>query len=504
MHLLASPSNAEWVIFVLMLVGLGSFIGIAEFIRKKSNWSPEVTRKLVHILIGILIFFAPQLFSSGIPAILLGLVFSLASLASVRFGLLKGIHGTHRRSYGTVFYPLSFLILVLLFWDSVPQIISISILVLAFSDAAAAIVGYIIAAPHIYYLTSDKKSIEGSATMFATTLFVVLLLLNLNLSVNLDFRSTLLIALALSLFVTAWEAMSSNGFDYLTIPLSTAFVLHYFIVQLPHHNHEQFLLGMALAAAMAVASYYFRFLSASGSVGTFLLATIIFSVGGWEWTIPILTFFILSSLLSKLGKGKKAKFQPVFEKTDTRDAGQVAANGGVAGIVMLCWYISPENNVWYLVYLASLSAVTADTWGTEIGLLAKGSPRLITSLKKVETGTSGGVSLSGFVGGVLGASLLALSGSYWFRGSAPTLTFIIIICAGILGALVDSLLGATVQAQYRCTVCGKITERTLHCGTSSVLVRGVRWINNDVVNWACALAGGVAFLLIKAGRSVMP
>jgi uncharacterized protein (TIGR00297 family) len=510
MRLLASPTNAEWAIFVLIFVGLGSFIGIAEFIRKKLNWSPEVTRKLVHISTGILIFFAPRLFSSGIPAILLGLVFALVNFAAVRFGLLKGIHGTNRRSYGTVYYPLSFLILVLLFWDSFPQIISISILVLAFSDAAAAIVGENLAAPHLYYLTSDKKSIEGSATMFATTLFVVLFLLNSSLALtlgpglNLDFRFTLLLALAVSLFVTGWEAISSKGFDNLTIPLSTAFVLHYFLVQLPHHNHEQFLLGMALAAFMAIASYYVGFLSASGSVGTFLLATIIFGVGGWQWTIPILTFFILSSLLSKLGKRNKAKFQLMFEKTDTRDAGQVAANGGVAGIVMLCWYIFPENNLWYLVYLASLAAVTADTWGTEIGLLAKGSPRLITSLRKVETGTSGGVSLSGFAGGALGASLLALSGSFWFRGSAPTFTFIIIICSGILGALVDSLLGATVQAQYRCTVCGKITERTLHCGTSSMLVRGVRWIDNDVVNWACALAGGISLFLMTAGISVMP
>ncbi len=503
MRLLASPTSTEWVIFVLIFVGLGSFIGIAEFIRKKLNWSPEVTRKLVHIATGVLIFFAPRLFSSGIPAILLGLVFSLVNFAAVRFGLLKGIHGTNRRSYGTVYYPLSFLILVLLFWDSVPQIISISILVLALSDAAAAIVGENLAAPHLYYLTSDKKSIEGSATMFATTLFVVLFLLNLYLNLNLEFRFTLVLALAVSLFVTAWEAISSKGFDNLTIPLSTAFVLHYFLVQLPHHHHEQFLLGMALAAAMAIASYYFRFLSASGSVATFILATIIFGVGGWQWTVPILTFFILSSLLSKLGKRKKAKFHLMFEKTDTRDTGQVAANGGVAGIVMLCWYIFPESNIWYLIYVASLAAVTADTWGTEIGLLAKGAPRSITSLRKVETGTSGGVSLSGFVGGVLGASLLALSGSFWFSVSASAFTFIIIICSGIVGALIDSLLGATVQAQYRCTVCGKITERTLHCGNSTSLVRGVRWIDNDVVNWACALAGGISFFLMTAGSSAM-
>ena len=188
----------------------------------------------------------------------------------------------------------------------------------------------------------------------------------------------------------------------------------------------------------------------------------------------------------------------MFEKSDTRDAGQVAANGGVAGIVMLCWYIFPENNVWYLLYLASLAAVAADTWGTEIGLLAHGSPRSIISLRKVETGTSGGVSAFGLLGGALGASFLALSGIFWFSGGAVGFTFIIIVFSGMLGALVDSFLGATVQAQYRCSVCGKITERTSHCGVPSVLFRGIRWFDNDIVNWACALAGGVSLFLMMA------
>ena len=506
MHLFASPSNNEWIIFTLIFVGLGSFIAIAEFIRKRLGWSPEVTRKLVRISTGILIFFAPRLFSSGIPAILLGVVFSLVNFAAVELGLLKGIHGTNRQSYGTVYYPLSFLILVLLFWDSLPGIISISILVLAFDDAAAAIVGENLAAPHLYNLTSDKKSLEGSATMFVTTLVVVLLLLNLTLILNLslDFFHTLVIALAVSLFVTAWEAISSKGFDNLTIPLSAAFVLHYFLAQLPHHHHEQFLVGMGLAAAVATASYYFRFLSLSGSVGTFLLATIIFGVGGRQWTVPILTFFILSSLLSKLGKGRKATFELMFEKTDTRDVGQVAANGGVAGIVMLCWYVYPNYGIWYLVYLASLAAVTADTWGTEIGVLAKGSPRSILSFKKVATGTSGGVSLAGIFGGALGAALLALSGWFWLRETSLGVTFILIVCSGIFGSIVDSVLGSTIQAQYRCNVCGKITERVFHCGISSTLVRGTRWIDNDLVNWACAIAGGAALFLMMAGSSTLP
>jgi len=507
MHLFSPPSNSEWIVFFLIFLGLGSFIAAAELVRKALRWSPEVTRKLVHISTGVLIFFAPKIFESGIPAILLAIIFISVNFAAIEFGLLKGIHGTNRRSYGTVYYPLSFLILVLLCWDTIPQIISISILVLGLSDAAAAIVGENLPSPHTYYLTSDKKSFEGSAAMFATTFLVVAFLLatsfglkgTLTLAVNSNLSRTALagvVALAVSLFATAWEAISSKGLDNLTIPLSTAFILHYFLIPLPHHHLEQFLVGFALALIFAAVSYSFRFLSSSGSVGTFILATIIFGLGGWQWTVPILAFFILSSVLSKFGKRRKAAFQLMFEKTDTRDAGQVAANGGVAGIIMLCWYFFPENNMWYFVYLASLAAVTADTWGTELGLLAKNSPRSIITLKKVETGTSGAVSFAGIAGGALGAFFIAVSGSFWMTGVAVLPMFIMIIASGVSGSLVDSLLGATVQAKYRCGVCGKVTERPIHCQSPASLIGGVRWMDNDLVNWVCAVGGSLIFVFL--------
>jgi uncharacterized protein (TIGR00297 family) len=235
-------------------------------------------------------------------------------------------------------------------------------------------------------------------------------------------------------------------------------------------------------------------LKPSGAAATFLLATIIFGVGGWQWTVPILTFFVVSSLLSKFGKKKKSAFDLLFEKSDTRDAGQVAANGGVAGILMLCWHVAPSNGLWYPLYLASLAAVTADTWGTEIGVLAHGSPRSILTMKCVETGTSGGLSLAGIIGGAFGALLIALSGSAWFGFDARLIVFIVL--SGIAGSLADSFLGATIQAQYRCGVCGKVTEKKQHCEKETLLVRGVRWMNNDVVNWACAIVGAAVMAVL--------
>jgi uncharacterized membrane protein len=68
----------------------------------------------------------------------------------------------------------------------------------------------------------------------------------------------------------------------------------------------------------------------------------------------------------------------------------------------------------------------------------------------------------------------------------------IITLAGFFGSVADSILGATVQAQYRCPVCGKITEKKDHCSKKNIpLIRGYRSMNNDRVNLLCTLTGGL-------------
>ena len=250
---------------------------------------------------------------------------------------------------------------------------------------------------------------------------------------------------------------------------------------------DRFLIAALFGLIVAVAAFLARFLTRSGAIATFLLAFIIYGVGGWQWAVPIVTFFVLSSLLSKYGRSRKKAFDQVFEKSNTRDWGQVVANGGVAGFVAILSGIYSLYD-FYPLYLGALAAVTADTWGTEIGVLAKGKTVSILSFKPVEPGTSGGISEYGTVGGAIGAAVVALSGYPWYTELRTTL---IVVVGGVVGSFVDSLLGATVQAQYKCEVCGKTTERTVHCERPTGLSRGVRWIGNDVVNGVCALAGAV-------------
>ncbi len=493
-QLLRPPSEIEWIRFAEILVGISVTMGIGEGVRLVLHWSPEFTRKLLHISVALLIFFAPSLFVTALPPLILASSFALFAYVAIKLGLLKSLHAVAREAYGTVYYPFAFLILILLFWNAHPEIVSLSMLALGLGDASAAIVGESIKNPRIFHLTSDKKSIQGSTAMLATTAMGLVFGMEYFDGAKYSHETIALAVVCSSLIATAWEALSSRALDNLTIPLSVGFVLYYFLVPAPMQNSVQFGVGVGLGLSIAVVSFALRFLTASGAVATFLLASLVYGVGGWKWTVPILTFFILSSLLSKIGRSRKMQTESIFHKTGTRDVGQVAANGGVAGILVLLQYVCQDFN-FYPMYLGAVAAVTADTWGTEIGTYFRRKTVSIITMRKVNPGASGGVSLSGLFAGVIGASIVALSAVAWIGSS---LALLVAIVAGIIGSAADSVMGVTLQAQYRCVVCGKITERTIHCGTSTEFVSGTRWINNDLVNWACAMVGALAVLILGA------
>jgi uncharacterized protein (TIGR00297 family) len=293
-----------------------------------------------------------------------------------------------------------------------------------------------------------------------------------------------------AIVATAAEALGDKGNDNLSVPLLSAIVL-YFLLSGTKQLQIQLFLGIVLGAITAILSYRATFLSGSGSVTAFLLAVVIFGFGGWKWTVPILTFFILSSLLSKLGK---IKYDTLFEKGSQRDHVQVLANGGIAGIFMVVeiFYPNPLN---YLAYLGSLAAATADTWATEIGMRWGRKPRLISTMKTVSSGTSGGVTFAGIFGSILGSLVLILSGMVFVQtdlNSPGWMIFVVLTSSGFLASLVDSLLGATVQAQFKCQVCQKQTEKKIHCNDkTTLLISGFPWFDNDLVNFCNTIAGAL-------------
>ncbi len=268
--------------------------------------------------------------------------------------------------------------------------------------------------------------------------------------------------------------------------------------------NSQLYIGLLLASLIAFASFKIGFLSKTGALAAGLLGTVVFGLGGLAWAVVLLGFFISSSVLSKLFKNRKLRFEEKFSKGSKRDGWQVLANGGVAGIFVILHAIFPDSTWPWLAFCGAFAAVNADTWATELGVLSKKNPINLITGKTVEPGASGGVSALGTMSALLAALFIAILAILFWPVAIqhPTdletvMLLIGITAAGLFGSLVDSFLGATLQAVYYCSNCEKETEKFPQhgCGRVTEFVRGWKWINNDVVNTVCAITGGLAMIL---------
>jgi uncharacterized protein (TIGR00297 family) len=264
----------------------------------------------------------------------------------------------------------------------------------------------------------------------------------------------------------------------------------------------QLIYGLIAAIVIAYLAYRAHSLNKSGARAATLIGTIIFGLGGWPWTILLLVFFVTSSGLSRSFQNRKQGLNEKFSKGHERDAGQVLGNGGLAALFAGLHAIYPASIIPWIGFAASLAAVNADTWATELGVLNPTPPRMITDLRKsVEKGTSGGISLWGMAASLLGASLIALLAVLLSpTGTLNASQWLLITFAGLAGSLLDSLLGATVQAMYYCPKDKKETEKhPFHtCGTPTIHIRGWNWLNNDWVNFACGAFGVAIALIVSA------
>lgn len=254
----------------------------------------------------------------------------------------------------------------------------------------------------------------------------------------------------------------------------------------------QVLAGVVLALVVAALSYRVKALSGTGAMAAAVVGGMTFGLGGWPAALLLLGFFISSSALSGVGREPKLALSEKFSKDSRRDAGQVLANGGLAAVLAAVYGIS-GSPLWLLGMAGALAAANADTWGTELGVLSSRQPRRILGGRPVEPGTSGAVSFVGVLASLAGAGLIGVLG--WTASGDPQ-WILWGMLGGLAGSLFDSLLGASVQAIYWCPSCEKETERhPVHvCGTPTELLRGWRWLNNDLVN-ALSVAVGAAFAM---------
>lgn len=475
--------------FGLSVVALLGLVGAGEALRAWGGLSAERTRQLVHAGVGLFVAATPVLFVHPFLVYVLAVAFVGVNFVTLRSGWWPGIHGTTRRSLGTVAFPLGLIPALFFCWTLDPgrvYALQVAFVLLALADPLAAIVGRRWG-KKVY----GSKTVEGSAAFFGVALVVTwgggTWLAGQNV-LGWSPEEVVAVAVIVAGVTTVVEALGRKGWDNFFIVQAALVVLVAFDER---PDDRLLLLGASVAGIVfGWSAYRLRALNASGALAGGLLAATVVGVGGWAWAVPSLTFFITSSVLSQVGRRRKVAVAAVSEKGSRRDVGQVVANGG-AGWGLLVVHVFWPEHLLYAGFLGAFAAAAADTWGTEIGALSMRSPRLVTTGRTVPRGTSGAVSWLGTLGAIGGALGVALSAVPFFSGSTGPWSVLLIVPAGVIGAFLDSLAGATVQARFHDPQTGDETERPASSAGRHALIRGWAWLRNDQVNGLCTLSGAL-------------
>ena len=248
-----------------------------------------------------------------------------------------------------------------------------------------------------------------------------------------------------------------------------------------------------LLLIMVIGAYRSKLLTISGAIAAFITGLLVYLGLGLKGLFILGLFFVSSSLWSKVKSVKKQKAEEMSVKGSQRDWQQVLANGGLAALMSVLYGVTSDP-VWVIGFCICIACSNSDTWASEIGSMSKNRPYYIRTFKRAERGTSGAISPLGTFASIAGAFVIAIAGFILFDLSLQDLLFICLF--GFFGNVIDTLLGAYIQAGYRCIRCGFKTERTIHCDQNTNLIKGHSFFNNDVVNFLSGFLSLIVSLLI--------
>lgn len=252
-------------------------------------------------------------------------------------------------------------------------------------------------------------------------------------------------------------------------------------------------LSILLSFMLALLAYIKKALDFKALLLAFVFSIIICYCGNILGFLILSEVFLSTVITHKIKPKERQKItKELNEKNGAKDIFQIIANVGTSTILIIIYYLT-NNNIFLVSYSCVMAESMADSLASDIGVLSKKNPLNILTFKRGEKGLSGNISALGLIASLIGSITIGLT----FAIFNPSINnFLVIAVCGFIGTLIDSLLGATIQAKYQCSKCHKITEKKSHCFQTTNHIKGIKIINNDIINLISNILTSVISLLI--------
>lgn len=253
-----------------------------------------------------------------------------------------------------------------------------------------------------------------------------------------------------------------------------------------------------IVLAILVPAFAFRKKALTPSAAVLAALMILVALlAGPNYAAFLITSFLLITVIDKVCKKKTQKAEEnITQKTGTRDVIQVFVNGGISMLSVLLWYFSGDR-IFLLCFISALVESFGDSSASNIGIATGQQTYDICRFQRITNGLSGGVTMGGTLGCLMACVMMSAL-AFVLKTITTTREMTLVMIAGFLGCMLDSILGSLVQRKNRCSVCGTITEKKIHCNNATEYYSGIRVINNDCVNFICNLFSAIViYALVK-------
>ena len=352
---------------------------------------------------------------------------------------------------GILLYPLAVLLLTLVFSTRL-DIVAAAWAILAFGDGAATLAGQRVGGRS--WPWHPEKTLAGTAAFIVcggTGAVALACWTRPAVTPMPSLQFELLAPIAATVVAALVETIPVRLDDNVSVPVSAATVLwvaslitvsavadsaHAIVVMLPW--------AIGVNALVAWVGHRAGTVSTSGAIVGALVGILIFAGGGPNaWALLFLTF-VIASAASRMGLRRKMLLGIEEDRGGRRGAGNAIANCGVAAIAAVAASATSHSTPALLALAAALTAGGSDTVASEIGKAWGRSTFLVTTAGRVKPGTPGAMSLEGTAAGLLSAfGLAAAAGALGLIASSM---IVAVVVGATAGALVESVLGATLEA----------------------------------------------------------